>query len=324
VFGEVDRMSLVEVDDLAKSYGKVVAVDGLSLRVEEGSIMGLIGPNGAGKTTTIKIILGLLRPDRGVVRVFDEEPWDNPHIKPKIGVIYERAFFPSRHKVLDYLKRVCRIFGKPESRAGAVLALTRLEDARDRSIKALSAGMLQKFAVAHALIKEPRLIIADEPTSNLDPEARKELLDLILQLHRDQNVTFLISSHVLPELSMVCESVAIINQGRVWAAGDLTELSEKLGARTTRISTDNPDALGESIRKLEYVSRVEVDSKGVSVGVLAGQDERLFEDAPRLAREAGARIMGIETGTASLEELFRLGAKSTKEEVHRWKKAGHS
>jgi len=314
-------MSLVQVDNLAKSYGRVVAVDGLSLRVEEGSIMGLIGPNGSGKTTTIKIILGLLRPNRGIVRVFDEEPWDNPHIKPKIGVIYERAFFPSRHKVLDYLERVCRIFGKPESRAREVLALTRLDD---RTIKALSAGMLQKFAVAHALIKEPRLIIADEPTSNLDPEARRELLDLILQLHRDENVTFLISSHVLPELSRVCESVAIINQGKVWAVGDLTELSEKLGARTTRISTDNPDALGELIGKLEYVNRVEVDSKGVSVGVLAGQDERLFEDAPRLAREAQARIVGIETGTASLEELFRLAAKSTQGENHRWEKVDHS
>jgi len=310
-------MSLIQVDDLAKSYGRVVAVDGLSLRVEEGSIMGLIGPNGAGKTTTIKIILGLLKPNRGFVRVFDEEPWDNPDIKPKIGVIYERAFFPSRHKVLDYLERVCRIFGKPESRAREVLALTRLEDAYDRTIKALSAGMLQKFAVAHALIKEPRLIIADEPTSNLDPEARRELLDLILQLHRDENVTFLLSSHVLPELSRVCESVAIINQGKVWAAGGLTELSEKLGARTTRISTDNPEALGELIGKLEYVSRVEVDSKGVSVGVLAGQDDRLFEDAPRLAKEAEAKIVGIETGTASLEELFRLAVKSTQGEGHR-------
>jgi ABC-2 type transport system ATP-binding protein len=317
VFGEVGRMSLVQVDDLAKSYGRVVAVDGLSLRVEEGSIMGLIGPNGAGKTTTIKIILGLLRPNRGIVRVFDEEPWDNPHIKPKIGVIYERAFFPSRHKVLDYLERVCRIFGKPESRAREVLALTRLEDAHDRTIKALSAGMLQKFAVAHALIKEPRLIIADEPTSNLDPEARGELLDLILKLRRDENVTFFISSHILPELSRVCESVAIINKGKVWAAGGLTELSEKLGARMTRISTDNPEALGEAIRKLEYVSRVDIESRGVSVGVLAGQDERLFEDAPRLAKEAKAKIVGIETGTASLEELFRLAAKSTEGEGHR-------
>ena len=303
-------MSLIWVEDLAKSYGKVVAVDGLSLRVEKGSIMGLIGPNGAGKTTTIKIILGLLKPDRGQVRVFNEEPWDNPDIKSRIGIIHERAYFPSNHKVLDYLKRVCRIFGTPESRAKEALALTRLEEANDRAIKALSAGMLQKFAIAHALIHEPGLIVADEPTSNLDPEARSDLLDLILRLHHDEKVTFLISSHVLPELSRVCESVAIINQGKVWASGNFGELSEKLGAKTTRVSTDEPEALAELIRKLDYVNRVEVDSRGVSVGVVSGKDEKLYEDVPKLARKAKAKIVGIESGTASLEELFRLAVRA--------------
>ena len=307
-------MSLIWVEDLAKSYGKVVAVDGLSLRVEKGSIMGLIGPNGAGKTTTIKIILGLLKPDRGQVRVFNEEPWDNPDIKSRIGIIHERAYFPSNHKVLDYLKRVCRIFGTPESRAKEALALTRLEEANDRAIKALSAGMLQKFAIAHALIHEPGLIVADEPTSNLDPEARSDLLDLILRLHHDEKVTFLISSHVLPELSRVCESVAIINQGKVWASGNFGELSEKLGAKTTRVSTDEPEALAELIRKLDYVNRVEVDSRGVSVGVVSGKDEKLYEDVPKLARKAKAKIVGIESGTASLEELFRLAVRAGRKE----------
>ncbi|MDH4291511.1 MAG: ABC transporter ATP-binding protein, partial [Dehalococcoidia bacterium] len=254
-------MSLIQVDDLAKSYGKLVAVDGLSLRVEEGDIMGLIGPDGAGKSTTMKIIVGVLKPDRGCVRVFNEEPWDNPDVKSRIGIIHERAYFPSHHKVLDYLQRVCRIFGKPESRAREVLALTKLEDAYDRTIKTLSAAMLQKFAIAHACVNQPGLIIADEPTSNLDPESRSDLLDLILKLHHDENVTFLISSDIVPELNKVCDSVAIINQGKVWASGGLTELSERLGARTTRISTDNPEALGGLIRKLEYVSRVEVDSR---------------------------------------------------------------
>ncbi|MDH4269517.1 MAG: ABC transporter ATP-binding protein [Dehalococcoidia bacterium] len=317
-------MSLIQVDDLAKSYGKLVAVDGLSLRVEEGDIMGLIGPDGAGKSTTMKIIVGVLKPDRGCVRVFNEEPWDNPDVKSRIGIIHERAYFPSHHKVLDYLQRVCRIFGKPESRAREVLALTKLEDAYDRTIKTLSAAMLQKFAIAHACVNQPGLIIADEPTSNLDPESRSDLLDLILKLHHDENVTFLISSDIVPELNKVCDSVAIINQGKVWASGGLTELSERLGARTTRISTDNPEALGGLIRKLEYVSRVEVDSRGVSVGVLAGDDERLYEDVPRLAKEAKAKIVGIETGTASLEELFRVAVKYGQGGGRRWEKADRS
>lgn len=303
-------MSLISVNDLVKSYGRVVAVDGLSLEVKEGSIMGLIGPNGAGKTTTIKVILGLLKPDRGTVRVFGEEPWDNNEIRSRIGVIYEKAYFPSHHKVIDYLKRVCRIFGKPESRAREVLALAKLEDAYDRPIKGLSAGMLQKFAIAHALINEPAIVVADEPTANLDPEARSSILDLILKLHQDEKVTFLISSHILPELSRVCESVAIINRGKVWASGSLAELSDKLGAKTTRISTDNPMPLAELIRKLDYVNRVGVDSRGITVGVVSGKDEMLYEDVPKLAKQAKAKIFGIESGTASLEELFRLAVKS--------------
>jgi ABC-2 type transport system ATP-binding protein len=314
-------MSLISVDEIVKRYGKVAAVDRLSLRVEEGSIMGLIGPSGAGKTTTIKIISGLLKPDRGSVRVFNEEPWNNPALKSRIAAIHERAHFPSRHRVLDYLQRACRIFGKPESRAGEVLALTKLEDAHDRTIKTLSAGMLQKLAIAHACINQPDLIIADEPTSNLDPEARSDLLDLILKLRHDEHVTFLLSSDIVPELDRVCDSVAIINQGKVWASGGLTELSERLGALPTRISTDNPERLGELIRELEYVNRVESDSKGVSVGVLAGDDERLYEDVPRLAKEAKAKILGIETGTGSLEELFRAAVKYGQGGGRRWEKA---
>jgi len=306
-------VSLIAVDDLAKSYGKVVAVDGLSLRVEKGNIMGLIGPNGAGKTTTIKIILGLLKQDRGQVRVFNEDPWNNPYIRHRIGVIYERAYFPSHHQVLEYLKRVCRIFGTQESRAKEALALTKLEDAYDRTIKALSAGMLQKFAVAHALLHKPDLVVADEPTANLDPEARSDLLDLILELHKSEKVTFLISSHILPELSRVCESVAIINKGKVWASGNLEELSEKLGAKATRISTDKPGSLADEIRKLDYVNRVEADSRGVTVGVSAGKDERLYEDVPKLAKKIEAKIVGIESGTTSLEELFKLAVRSGRE-----------
>ncbi|HDH43980.1 MAG TPA: ABC transporter ATP-binding protein [Thermococcus sp.] len=303
-------MSVVWAEDLAKSYGKVVAVDGLSLRVDKGSIMGLIGPNGAGKTTTIKMILGLLRPDRGQVRVFDEDPWDNPNIKSRIGIIHEKAYFPSRRKVLEYLERVCRIFGRSESRAREVLTIVNLEDAYDRKIKDLSAGMLQKFAIAHALVHEPEFVVADEPTSNLDPEARSDLLELILKLNREENVTFLISSHILPELSRVCESVAIMNQGKIWASGKLVELSEKFGAKTTRISTDKPEALAELIRKLDYVKRVEVESRGVNVNVVGGVDEKLYEDIPKLAKKVDAKVLGIESGVASLEELFRLAVRS--------------
>ena len=299
-------MPLIVAEDLVKNYGKVIAVNGLDLTLEEDTVTGLIGPNGAGKTTTIKMVLGLLKPDRGRVEVFGQDPWDNPNIRTLIGVVYEKAFFPSHQKTLDYLERTCRIFGMPESRALEVLKLVDLQDARDRSIKALSAGMLQKFAIAHALVHSPQLVIADEMTANLDPQARSALLDLILQLHKDEKVTFLLSSHILPELSRVCDSVAIINQGKVWAFGKLTDLYEKYAAGMIRVSTDKPEELAGEIRKLPYIEKLEIDPRGISVQVQRGKEEKLYEDAPKRARKVKAKILGIEAGSASLEELYRL------------------
>jgi ABC-2 type transport system ATP-binding protein len=173
-----DILKLVVAENLVKNYGNIIAVDNLSLTLDEGGITGLIGPNGAGKTTTIKMILGLLRPDRGSVRIFGQNPWDNTTIRSHIGVVYEKAFFPPNQGTLDYLKKVCRIFGIPNSKALEVLEQVNLVEASNRRIKALSAGMLQKFAIAHALIHEPKLIVGDEITTNLDPQARSALLDL--------------------------------------------------------------------------------------------------------------------------------------------------
>lgn len=305
-------MPLIVAENLGKSYGKVIAVDSLNLSLDVGSVTALIGPNGAGKTTTIKMILGLLKPDKGSVKVFGQNPWDNKDIRSKIGVVYEKAFFPVHQRTFAYLQRVCRIFGVSEIRAKEVLEQVNLEEASDREIRALSAGMLQKFAIAHALIHRPELIVADEMTANLDPQARSELLNLVLQLHRDEKVTFLLSSHILPELSRVCDSVAIINRGKVWAFGKLSELYDKYAVGIIRVSTDSPDVMSVEISKLEYVKDLSVDIRGISVRVVDGKEANLYEDIPRLAKKVKAKILGIETGSASLEELYRL-AVSAKE-----------
>ena len=305
-------MPLILAENLAKSYGKVVAVDSVNLSVDEGSVTALIGSNGAGKTTTIKMILGLLKPDKGSVKVFGQNPWDNTAIRSMIGVVYEKAFFPAHQKTLEYLQRVCRIFGVPESRAMEVLEQVGLQDARDREIRALSAGMLQKFAISHALLHKPKLIVADEMTANLDPQARSEILNLVLQLNKDEKVTFLLSSHILPELSRVCDSVAIINRGKVWAFGKLSELYDKYAIGIIRVSTDSPEAVAVEIRKLQYVKDLRIDIRGISVRVIDGKEDELYEDVPKLAKKVKAKILGIETGSASLEELYRL-AVDTKE-----------
>jgi ABC-2 type transport system ATP-binding protein len=237
--------------------------------------------------------------------VFGEDPWDNPRVRARVGTVYERANFPSHHKVLGYLERTCRIHGVEESRATDVLEMVALQEASTRSIGALSAGMLQKFAIAHALINQPEFVVADEPTSNLDPKARHDLLDLILRLNKEDGTTFLVSSHVLPELSSICSSVAVISRGKVWAQGGFEELSAKYRAEVSRISTDRPEAIAEEVRGLKYVTRVDVDARGLSVHLAQGKSQELYEDVLEIARELGAHILGMESSVSSIEELFR-------------------
>lgn len=198
-----------------KRFGRVWALRGLDLSVPRGRVFGFIGPNGAGKTTTIRICLGLLRPDAGEVRLFGEYPWNNPDVRALVGVLHEQMAFPEHLRVRRFLEHAARIYGveKPREAAASVLKVVELDEAADRKISALSAGMRQRLGIAQALIHGPELVIADEPTANLDPLGRVEILNLIARLHKDEGVSFFISSHILPELARICDHIALIHEG---------------------------------------------------------------------------------------------------------------
>lgn len=296
--------SLISTDGLTKRFGSVLAVDNLSFGVEGGSVTGLIGPNGAGKTTTIKMVLGILHPDNGSVRVFDRDPWDNSYVREHTGVVYERANFPPHQQLLAYLRTVTRIFGVPESRAYETLEQVGLSDDKKRQIRTMSAGMLQKFAIAHALLHDPEIVIADEPTANLDPQARNEVLDIISRLNKE-GVTFFISSHILPELSRVCNSIIVMNKGKAYASGRLLDLIDRYGANSFKITCDQPSELLKRLPELPYIITAKVEGQELIVMVKEGMNPKLYADVSALASEMRVRIYGIESRSASLEELFR-------------------
>jgi ABC-2 type transport system ATP-binding protein len=298
-------MAIVEADALVKQFRGVKVVNNMNLTLDEGSITGFIGPNGAGKTTTIKMILGLLRPDSGKIRVFNQNPWDNPAIRSSIGVVYEKGFFPPHQKTREYLERTCRIFGQPENRAIEVLKYVELQDAQDKAIKALSAGMLQKFCIAHALINRPRLIIADEMTANLDPRARSSLFDLVVKLHREEGTTFFMSSHILPELNQVCDSIIILNRGIVLAQGHLNDIMKENNTHFVKVVTDRADVLSNELKNLPYVQSADFDARGIILTVNdSSLGNQVYEDTVRAAKIINAKLFGIETGNASIEELY--------------------
>jgi ABC-2 type transport system ATP-binding protein len=302
-------MPIVLARDLAKAYGGLRAVDNLSLDVDEGQLFGLIGPNGAGKTTTIKMILGLTKPDSGLVRLFGEDPWDNPVIRSFLGVVFEKAHFPSHQGVRNYLIRACRIFGLPESRANEVLETIGLSTAQNKQIGTLSAGMLQKFAIGHAIIHSPRLVVADEMTSNLDPGVREIVLKLVLQIRNEQKTTFILSSHILQELSKVCDSVAVMDHGRILVSGRLDELYQKYSTGITRILTDKPQELAQELRKISYVKKIDSLSQELWIHVESSDTTELYQDALKTAKRVDAKILSISTDSASLEQLYNAVMK---------------
>ena len=289
----------------------MIALDGLSFDVEKGAITGLIGPNGAGKTTAIRVMLGLLRPDIGTVSVFGERPWGNPNVMRRVGVVFEKPHFPSGMKVEDYLTRIARMHGYPPSKALDDLKRVGLAEASDRNIGKLSAGMLQKFALAHALINEPEVVIADEPTSNLDPQVRSEVLGLVVSLNKEKGTTFLISSHLLPELSRVCDKAVIISKGRLVGSGNLQDLYRTFDVTVVRVITDSPADLAAAIKSLPYVRSVSMSGENLVVETNQEAAEgQVYFDIPRLAAQVHAKLYGIESKNASLEELFRKAVAS--------------
>jgi ABC-2 type transport system ATP-binding protein len=210
-------VSLIAVSGLVKNYGKVKALRGITFKVDKG-ITGLIGPNGAGKTTTIKILLGLISADGGEATAFGLNCWkDRDKILEKIGVLHEKPRFPTwvtGRKYLEYVAKIKNTSNVKEE-IECTAKICGLADFIDRKISTYSAGMMQRLGLADALIGNPEIVILDEPTANLDPLGRSDVLRKIKQLAKEEDISFIISTHVLSELERICNSVVILNEGLV-------------------------------------------------------------------------------------------------------------
>jgi ABC-2 type transport system ATP-binding protein len=227
--------AVVEVKDVYKTFRlgfwrkKVEAVRGVSFEVRRGEIFGLLGPNGAGKTTTIKTLLRLVFPTRGEVKIFGKSPDDRDAMR-RLGYLPENPYVYQYLKPLEFLDLCGRLVGMPAAerskRGKAMLERVGLADAVDRPIGKFSKGMTQRIGLAQALLHEPELLILDEPMSGLDPIGRKEVRELI-QEQRDQGKTLMFTSHILSDVEVLCDRVAIMNEGVITASGALSELLQK-------------------------------------------------------------------------------------------------
>jgi ABC-2 type transport system ATP-binding protein len=290
----------IETVGLRKEYGRKVALHELSLRVEAGEVFGFLGPNGAGKTTTVKILLGLVRPSAGEARIFGH-PTGALEARRRIGYLPENFRFHdwmTGEALLDFHGRLAGLSGA-ERRRRIPEVLERVGLAgrgRDR-IGAYSKGMTQRIGLAQAILARPSLVLLDEPTSALDPLGRRDVRDLIRSF-RAEGMTVFLNSHLLSEVEMVCDRVAIVDHGRVVRAGRLTDLVS--GQPELRITLEwVDDALLAVLARFGEVSSVEGDVVVLSVGEL--------DVAPALTSaivSAGGRLRALVPAQRSLEEVF--------------------
>jgi ABC-2 type transport system ATP-binding protein len=265
------------VRGLAKRYGSVEALKGVDLEVGEGELFGLLGPNGAGKSTLVKIAVGLMRASGGTAEVAGARAGSRA-ARASLGYLAELFRFPGWYTADEVLELHQRLAG---SRGGAaertrLLELVALTDAARRRVDGMSKGMQQRLGVAQALVGEPRILLLDEPTSALDPVGRRTVR-LLLEELRDRGVSVLLNSHLLSEIELVCDRVAILLAGEVVAAGTPAELSRPRGVE---LDTD------EGVKTIAGATR---------------------EDAPRLVAEAvaaGRRVYGVRVLTSTLEETY--------------------
>ena len=265
------------VRGLAKRYGSVHALKGVDLEVGEGELVGLLGPNGAGKSTLVKIAVGLVRPSRGDAFVAGARAGSRP-ARAALGYLAELFRFPGWYtadEVLDLHQRLAGSHGGAAERR-RLLELVALSDAATRRVDGMSKGMQQRLGVAQALVGEPRLLMLDEPTSALDPVGRRTVR-LLLEELRARGVSVLLNSHLLSEVELVCDRVAILLGGEVVAAGSPHDLSRPRGVE---LETD------EGVRRIEGATR---------------------EDAPRLVAESvasGRKVYGVRVLTSTLEDVY--------------------
>ena len=225
---------LVETVELTKAYGSIVAVDSLSFRVLPGEIFGLLGPNGAGKTTTILMLLGLTTPTSGTARVLGLDPARRAlDVKRRVGYLPDAVGFYGRLTGRENLRYTAELNGiHPDEAEGVIDGLLRqvgLADAADRPAAGYSRGMLQRLGIADALVKDPAVLILDEPTTSIDPAGVVELLALIRSLVAERGVGVLLSSHLLGQVERLCDRVGIFWRGRLLAEGTVADLAAKAG-----------------------------------------------------------------------------------------------
>lgn len=302
-------MDAIVIEGLTKTFWSgwpgrpsVTVLDGLTLSIGEGQIYGFLGPNGSGKTTTLKILLGLMHATTGRVEVLGK-PAGNVMVRKRIGFLPESPYFYDYLTAEEFLTFYGHLAGldrvELNKRVTHLLEIVGLVDARTRQLRKFSKGMLQRVGLAQALIHDPELVILDEPMSGLDPVGRKQVRDLILGL-RDQGKTVFFSTHIIPDVEMICDRVGVLAKGKLLATGRVEELVTRGHTQSVEIVCQGIKADG--IPAITSAATRVLQRGQHSLIMLPGPDR--LEETLAVIRAQGGTLISVTPQKGSLEELF--------------------
>lgn len=302
---ETSTAAALDIRSLRKEFGTAVALDGISLRVPNGSIFGFLGPNGAGKTTTIRIVTGLAHATAGTVRVVGRDlAHDRAAIAREIGFLPDVPGFYDWMTAVEFLGFTGRLFGLGGSalrqRVDDLLDLAGLTNVATR-IGGYSRGMKQRLGIAQALINAPRLLILDEPTSALDPIGRREVLETVASLRGRATVFF--STHILADVERVCDTVAILDHGRVVANSSVAALKQRAGVHRLAVTVDgDARVLAERLEGAPWL--VACDIVDATLRLTVSDAQRAAHVLPRAVADAELGLLRLANEEVSLEDVF--------------------
>jgi len=293
---------IIEISQLTKRYKDITAVDGLDVNVYRGDVFGFLGPNGAGKSTTIRMLLSLITPTSGEIKIFGREiTADRNTIMRKIGAIVEKPDFYGYLSAYKNLEIFGRLYDSTlsKSRIHEMLELVGLEKRANSKVKTFSHGMKQRLGLAQTLLHDPELIILDEPTTGLDPQGMKEIRDLILMLSSEKGKTIFLSSHILHEVEIVANRMVIINKGKAISEGYVSDL---LNSAQMQVTFDLDNA-GKAVAALNEASfPVRIDSS-TETKLIVFVEKAAIPQLSRFLFEHGIEISAM-VPARSLEEYF--------------------
>jgi len=305
-----DNNNIIVAKDLTKIYNETTtAVDHLNLNIKEGEIFGLLGPNGAGKSTVILMLLGLTEPTSGNIGVDGFDSTREPlKVKSITGYLPEKIGFYEDMSAYANLKYTAELNNVPyreiPERIDEVLDLVNLSDRKKGLVKTFSKGMKQRLGIADVLVKNPRLVIFDEPTEGLDPKVANQILQTILDLNKKKNITFMLSSHQLNLVQKICPRVGIMSRGKLVGSGSIDQMGRDIfGGGKFRIEIELakvPDKLVGDIRKMDKVLNVAVDQNKLTVTC----DKDLREEISKVIAKEGIIMTGMDIKQDALEEIY--------------------